>query len=329
LENKVLYWYDRRGKRLSFDKIVDFLADEEVNEVRELPTEDDFRKYFGPKPVIYWEPSSKLIPKNSKAQGNQEGVLDGKYGAFKELQPFPDGAKVVCTGLPKHQVLPAPARSSTSSGSDSPRKKDAFFGWKGLGEIPKIFTTKGFECLLVLGPSGSGKTSLLKNLIKTKFPRHKNPLIPKGKWEESKSIIDSFPDPDKAVHWLGSIGLSSLPTYCKPWKCLSKGDQYRASVALQLASRKKNEPVIFDEWTSVLDRGFIFNSFIHHCNRTELRITLIHLKRIQKLVFLINSKYVFESNRNNSCFQFCLPRFGSRNERIHGQDHRQICKRRG
>ena len=253
----VLYWYNSSKQRLSFKKLRKFLDDEKANEVQELPTADDFQKLFGPKPVVYWEPSSKITPKNSRAQGAQSGTADGEH-AFRELQCFPDGANVKYDGLPKHQLLAAPKRCSASSGSGSPRKRAEEFGWKGLGEIPGILKTKNFTSLLVLGPSGSGKTSLLKSMIKTKYPNFKNPLIPRGKWKKSMSIVDSFPNSKSAVNWLGSIGLSSVPTWCKPWECLSKGDQYRASVALQLACREKNEPVIFDEWTSVLDRGSIY-----------------------------------------------------------------------
>merc|ERR1719215_427908 len=59
-----------------------------------------------------------------------------------------------------------------------------------------------------------------------------------------------------AQDYLCGLGLSSVPTWCKPFAALSTGEQYRANVARTLAEAEgQNKPLLLDEWTSELDRG--------------------------------------------------------------------------
>jgi len=50
------------------------------------------------------------------------------------------------------------------------------------------------------------------------------------------------------------MGLSSVPTWLRPFHTLSNGEQYRATLAYLVASVKDGEVILVDEYTSVVDR---------------------------------------------------------------------------
>jgi len=99
---------------------------------------------------------------------------------------------------------------------------------------------------VIVGGSGSGKTSILKTLGDLRSPSFK----------EDKALISNFDwlEPKDAALILTSIGLSSVPTWLRPFSKLSNGEQYRASLAYLISSSKDGEVVIIDEYTSVVDR---------------------------------------------------------------------------
>jgi GNAT superfamily N-acetyltransferase len=99
---------------------------------------------------------------------------------------------------------------------------------------------------VILGSSGSGKTTILKkcgDLRKPNFDIDK-PLISNFDWLEPKD----------ATLVLTSMGLSSVPTWLRPFNTLSNGEQYRATLAYLVASAKDGEVILVDEYTSVVDR---------------------------------------------------------------------------
>jgi ABC-type lipoprotein export system ATPase subunit/GNAT superfamily N-acetyltransferase len=99
---------------------------------------------------------------------------------------------------------------------------------------------------VILGGSGSGKTTILKKCGELKQP----------KFNQEKSLISNFDwlDPKDAALVLTSMGLSSIPTWLRPFDTLSNGEQYRATLAYLVASAKDGEVVLIDEYTSVVDR---------------------------------------------------------------------------
>jgi energy-coupling factor transporter ATP-binding protein EcfA2/predicted acetyltransferase len=99
---------------------------------------------------------------------------------------------------------------------------------------------------VIVGGSGSGKTSILKTLGDLRSPSFK----------EDKALISNFDwlEPKDAALILTSIGLSSVPTWLRPFSKLSNGEQYRASLAYLISSSKDGEVVLIDEYTSVVDR---------------------------------------------------------------------------
>ena len=99
---------------------------------------------------------------------------------------------------------------------------------------------------VIYGGSGTGKTTLLKEF---------GSLIP-DLFDENKPVISNFDwlQPNEAASLLSSMGLSSVPTWLRPYSLLSNGEQYRAALAYKVASAKIGDTILIDEFTSVVDR---------------------------------------------------------------------------
>lgn len=109
-------------------------------------------------------------------------------------------------------------------------------------EVPEIDLNQipeDYNIGLIVGPSGSGKTSLLSLFGN----------IEEVTWDNSISIASNFSSPEEAIDKLGAVGLSSIPTWCKPYNVLSNGEAFRADLA-----RRLKDNAIIDEFTSVVNR---------------------------------------------------------------------------
>jgi ABC-type ATPase with predicted acetyltransferase domain len=101
---------------------------------------------------------------------------------------------------------------------------------------------------LVVGPSGSGKSTLAREA----FGQH---LITGFDWPADRSLVDGFPAdmPIKEItSLLSSVGFSSPPSWLKPYRVLSNGEQFRATLARAMA--ESPDLAVIDEFTSVVDR---------------------------------------------------------------------------
>lgn len=102
---------------------------------------------------------------------------------------------------------------------------------------------KKWQIGVIVGPSGSGKTTVAQELFGEFF-------TPKF---ESQCFIDDIPtDVKNTSRILTSVGLSSVPDWLKPYSVLSNGQKMRADLAQAIAS--DNSMILFDEFTSVVDR---------------------------------------------------------------------------
>jgi ABC-type lipoprotein export system ATPase subunit/GNAT superfamily N-acetyltransferase len=99
---------------------------------------------------------------------------------------------------------------------------------------------------VVYGSSGCGKTTILKSLGK----------LSNVDFDREKALISNFDfmSPEDASTVLMSMGLSSVPTWLRPFSALSNGEQYRAELAYKVAKAGKDEIILIDEYTSVVDR---------------------------------------------------------------------------
>lgn len=101
---------------------------------------------------------------------------------------------------------------------------------------------------LIVGPSGSGKTTIARTL----FGRS---VVTNFEWADDRSILDSFPKGasiKSVTASLTAVGFGSPPSWFRPYKALSTGEQFRATVARALA--EEEGLVVIDEFTSVVDR---------------------------------------------------------------------------
>lgn len=100
---------------------------------------------------------------------------------------------------------------------------------------------------IIVGPSGTGKTTIAKKLFG-------DYIVSEYKWTDN-CILDDMPK-DKSVKEISKtfniVGFSSPPSWLKPFKVLSNGEQMR--VMLARAILEKQDMFAFDEFTSVVDR---------------------------------------------------------------------------
>ena len=99
---------------------------------------------------------------------------------------------------------------------------------------------------VILGNSGSGKTTILNEIGELK----------KAVFDPEKPLISNFNwlEPKDATLVLTSMGLSSVPTWLRPFNKLSNGEKYRATLGYLVSSAKDGEIILIDEYTSVVDR---------------------------------------------------------------------------
>jgi GNAT superfamily N-acetyltransferase len=101
---------------------------------------------------------------------------------------------------------------------------------------------------LVTGPSGAGKSVMARQL----WPGR---VVTGFTWPQAQSLLDGFP-PERGIKeitgLLTSVGLGSPPAWMRPYRTLSTGEAFRATIARALA--ETDELVVADEFTSVVDR---------------------------------------------------------------------------
>lgn len=101
---------------------------------------------------------------------------------------------------------------------------------------------------LITGPSGSGKTLLASKL----WPLN---VVANYTWSDDEAVLDGFPaqmGAREVTALLSSVGFGSPPAWMRPYRTLSNGEKFRATVARALAENPGL--VVADEFTSVVDR---------------------------------------------------------------------------
>jgi hypothetical protein len=100
----------------------------------------------------------------------------------------------------------------------------------------------------IVGPSGSGKTTVARELFGDYIAGELD-------WPAGKSVLDAFPQDisvKEITRLLSSVGFSSPPSWVRPYRVLSTGEQFRVTIARTLAENK--DMAVVDEFTSVVDR---------------------------------------------------------------------------
>ncbi len=125
-------------------------------------------------------------------------------------------------------------------------------------EVPPL--DDAWQIGMIVGPSGSGKTTIARRMF---GPRS----CERALWPDDRAVIDCFGDRSirDITRLLTSVGFSSPPSWIKPYSVLSGGEQFRCDLARALAdgssdgdresTQETAGPVVFDEFTSVVDRN--------------------------------------------------------------------------
>jgi ABC-type ATPase with predicted acetyltransferase domain len=100
---------------------------------------------------------------------------------------------------------------------------------------------------VIVGRSGTGKTSIAKQLFPKEYIR--------GFEYTSATVLDDFPENvsvSEITSALCNVGFASPPDWLKAYEHLSQGEKMRVDIARALCLKK--QLVVFDEFTSVVDR---------------------------------------------------------------------------
>jgi len=98
---------------------------------------------------------------------------------------------------------------------------------------------------VIVGPSGSGKTSLGRAIGELYAPQ----------WPANRAIVDAIAPKgtfDAVTESLAAVGLGSVPAWLRPYRHLSNGEQFRATLARLMCEAPSL--AVVDEFSSVVDR---------------------------------------------------------------------------
>lgn len=124
---------------------------------------------------------------------------------------------------------------------------------------------------LIVGPSGSGKSTIAREL----FGISPSPIP-----HSAKSVVDDMPEGvsfDEISKAFYSVGFASVPSWLKPYEVLSNGERTRVDLAYHLLSPERL--IVFDEYTSVLDRkvaqtsSIAISKAIHHSDKQFIAVS--------------------------------------------------------
>lgn len=139
--------------------------------------------------------------------------------------------------------------------------------------VGTVETPENWKIGLIFGGSGTGKSSIAKELFCKS-------LVSSFSYTH-KSVIDDMPEGCKMndiEKMFYAVGFGSVPSWLKPYSVLSTGEKMRVDLARALLAAKDGDLIVFDEFTSVVDRNVAHTACIainKAINRLDKRIRFI------------------------------------------------------
>jgi len=140
-------------------------------------------------------------------------------------------------------LFPSPRLQELSSLFDLPSSPISAQSWSVHLDLPSHWNIG-----LIVGPSGSGKSTIACELFSPYLP-------PPWPWPADRSLLDGFPlslSVPRICDLLCGVGFSSPPAWLRPFRTLSTGQQFRATLARTLAEMP--DLAVVDEYTTSIDR---------------------------------------------------------------------------
>ena len=133
------------------------------------------------------------------------------------------------------------------------------------GDIP--IENMNWNVGVIVGKSGTGKSSIAKLLWPDNYIIHYH-------YDNNKSVIDNMPE-NKSISEITEcftkVGFGTVYSWIKKYEVLSEGEKMRVDIARAMLS--DNELIVFDEYTSVVDRevaqmaSFVSQKYIRKNNK--------------------------------------------------------------
>ncbi|MCI0380321.1 MAG: ABC transporter ATP-binding protein [Gemmataceae bacterium] len=151
-------------------------------------------------------------------------------------------------------IQPSPRVQQLCGLFDLPLEKASRVAW----HVDLPLDARPWHVGLIAGPSGCGKTTVARHYFREMADLDKDGR-PRAfaDWVARGAVVDAFPHdlPIKQIAlWLSSVGFSSPPAWLRPYHVLSTGQQFRVTLALLLAHAAPGQRIVFDEYTSAVDR---------------------------------------------------------------------------
>jgi GNAT superfamily N-acetyltransferase len=143
--------------------------------------------------------------------------------------------------LVESKIKITPRIQQLSGMFDAPIGAKLSHRWKG--DVP--IDDRDWNVGLIVGPSGVGKSSVMRQLF--------GPAIDLT-WK-APSLIDDFDKKfgiQEITDACSAVGFNTVPSWAKPYAVLSTGEKFRADLARAILERP--DPIVIDEFTSVVDR---------------------------------------------------------------------------
>lgn len=176
-------------------------------------------------------------------------------------------------------------------------KYDIQFSNEHITEVPMLNKNKlnefNWNIGVICGNSGSGKSTILNNLGEIATPNY----------DYNKAIISQFPNlnENEVTELFCSVGLSSVPIWLHKPNELSNGEKARFDLAWVLANIKNKDIILYDEFTSVINRqsaqslSFSLQRYVRE-NNIKIILASCHFDIIEWL----RPDWIYNLNKTNN-----------------------------